>query len=104
MGKHDGHFWRETTQDEIKYFSFQTRPRMMIMIFVERINCPSQSRECLNIYDTHVTANNSTNNNNVVFFLFQIWFSLVSLFNGISTFVGYLMPKPLSQKNSSGTI
>ena len=27
----------------------------------------------------------------------------VSLFNGISTFVGYLMPKPL-YKNSSGTI
>ena len=29
---------------------------------------------------------------------------LVSLFNGISTFVGYLMPKPFSKKNSSGTI
>ena len=26
------------------------------------------------------------------------------LFNGISTFVGYLMPKPFSKKNSSGTI
>ena len=23
----------------------------------------------------------------------QVWFGLVSLFNGISTFVGYLMPK-----------
>ena len=33
-----------------------------------------------------------------------IWFGLVSLFNGISTFVGYLMPKPFSKKNSSGTI
>ena len=31
-------------------------------------------------------------------------FGLVSLFNGISTFVGYLMPKPFSQKNSSGTM
>ena len=31
-------------------------------------------------------------------------FGLVSLFNGISTFVGYLMPKPFSKKNSSGTI
>ena len=31
-------------------------------------------------------------------------FSLVSLFNGISTFVGYLMLKPFSEKNSSGTI
>ena len=29
---------------------------------------------------------------------------LVSLFNGISTFVGYLMPKLFSSKNSSGTI
>ena len=29
---------------------------------------------------------------------------LVSLFNGISTFVGYLMPKPFSLKNSSDTI
>ena len=28
---------------------------------------------------------------------------LVFLFNGISTFVGYLMPKPFSKKNS-GTI
>ena len=34
----------------------------------------------------------------------QRWFGLVSLFNGISTFVGYLMPKPFSKKNSSGTI
>ena len=34
----------------------------------------------------------------------DIWFSLVSLFNGISTFVGYLMPKPFSKKNSSSII
>ena len=32
----------------------------------------------------------------------SVWFSLVSLFNGISTFVGYLMPKPPFEKNSSG--
>ena len=32
------------------------------------------------------------------------FFGLVSLFNGISTFVGYLMPKLFSEKNSSGTI
>ena len=32
------------------------------------------------------------------------WFGLVSLFNGISTFVGYLMPKVFSYKNSRGTI
>ena len=31
-------------------------------------------------------------------------FGLVSLFNGISTFVGYLMPKSFSEKNSGGTI
>ena len=30
-------------------------------------------------------------------------FGLVSLFNGISTFLGYLMPKSFSLKNSSGT-
>ena len=34
----------------------------------------------------------------------RIRFGLVSFFNGISTFVGYLMPKPFSKKNSSGTI
>ena len=33
-----------------------------------------------------------------------VMFGLVSLFNGISTFVGYLMPKLFSKKNSSGTI
>ena len=32
------------------------------------------------------------------------WFGLISLFNGISTFVGYLMSKLFSKKNSSGTI
>ena len=32
----------------------------------------------------------------------NIW--LVSLFNGISTFVGSIIAKPLSKKNSSGTI
>ena len=31
-------------------------------------------------------------------------YCLVSLFNGISTFVGYVIPKPFSKKNSSGTI
>ena len=31
-------------------------------------------------------------------------FGLVSLFDGISTFVGFLMPKPFSYKNNSGTI
>ena len=29
------------------------------------------------------------------------WFGL---FNGISNFLGYLMPKPFSKKNSRGTI
>ena len=29
---------------------------------------------------------------------------MVSLFNGISTFVGYLMPKLFSEKKSSGII
>ena len=38
------------------------------------------------------------------FFIVIDWLSLVSLFNGISTVVGYLMPKPFSKKNSSGTI
>ena len=33
-----------------------------------------------------------------------VWFGLVSLFNGISTFVGYLMPKVFSKKNNSCTI
>ena len=33
-----------------------------------------------------------------------VWFDLVSLFNGISTIVGYLMPKLFSKKNSSYTI
>ena len=37
-------------------------------------------------------------------FVCVVWFGLVSLFNGISTFVGYLMPKLFFQKNSSGTI
>ena len=34
----------------------------------------------------------------------KIWGILVSLFNGISTFVGYSMPKQFSLKNISGTI
>ena len=29
---------------------------------------------------------------------------LVSLFNGISNFVGYLMPKLFSEKNTRGTV
>ena len=33
-----------------------------------------------------------------------VWFGLVSLFNGISTLYGYLMPKQFSLKNSSCTI
>ena len=34
----------------------------------------------------------------------MVWYGLVSLFNGISTFVGYLIPNPFSLKNSRGTI
>ena len=33
-----------------------------------------------------------------------VWFGLVSLFNGISTFLGHLMPKLFFSKNSRGTI
>ena len=33
-----------------------------------------------------------------------VFFFLVFLFNGISTLVGYLMPKPFSLKNNSGAI
>ena len=36
--------------------------------------------------------------------MYHLQDGLVSLFNDISTFVGYLMPKPSFQKNSSGTI
>ena len=32
------------------------------------------------------------------------WFDLVSLFNGISTFIGYSMPKLSMKKDSNGTI
>ena len=32
------------------------------------------------------------------------WFALASLFNVISTFRGYLMPKPSLLKNRRGTI
>ena len=32
-----------------------------------------------------------------------VWIDLVSLFNGISTVVGHLMPKSLLKKNSSDT-
>ena len=36
-------------------------------------------------------------NNSIVFWWFGlVWFGLVSLFNGISTFVDYLMAKPFS--------
>ena len=33
-----------------------------------------------------------------------VWFDLVSLFNGIAYFMGYLMPKQSLEKNSNGTI
>ena len=33
-----------------------------------------------------------------------VYFGLVSLFNGISTFVCYLVPKPAFKKNYNGTI
>ena len=36
--------------------------------------------------------------------MMEVWFSLVSLFNGISTIRGYLMPETSLEKNSSDTI
>ena len=40
----------------------------------------------------------------IYIYIYIYMFGLVSLFKAISTFVGYLMPKPFSKKNSSGTI
>ena len=40
----------------------------------------------------------------VILFVFVFVFWVFFYFYGISTFVGYLMPKPFSLKNSSGTI
>ena len=40
----------------------------------------------------------------ISFYLIYNCVGLVSLFNSISPFVGYLMPKLFSQKNCSGTI
>ena len=37
----------------------------------------------------------------VSFYVVSTFFCLVSLFNAISTFIGYLMPKPFFQKNIS---
>ena len=37
------------------------------------------------------------------FALYLVWFGLVPMFNGILTFVGYLMPKPCLLKKSSDT-
>ena len=54
--------------------------------------------QTLNSYPYHLLRLCTTNVNN------ERWFSEVSLFNGLSTFVGYLIPKPFSQKNSRGTI
>ena len=42
----------------------------------------------------------STDNKNDFDSICHVWFGLVSLFNGISTFVCYLMPKPFSKKNA----
>ena len=35
------------------------------------------------------------NKKDFVFPVVEFWFGVVSLFNGTSTFVGYLMPKPV---------
>ena len=50
---------------------------------------------CFMVYQTflgHLMPNQILNNS----VQYKYWFGLVSLFNGISTFVGYLMPKPFS--------
>ena len=54
--------------------------------------CHSNSSE-------RTSANADVKNSNVMIIIMIItivWFSLVSLFNGISTFIGYLMPKLFS--------
>ena len=41
-----------------------------------------------------LTIETMTNGKVKSYFHVHIWFGVISLFNGISTFVGYLMPKP----------
>ena len=55
------------------------------------------------IFDTNTQAHTLTNVS-VKSYQHRFGSGLVSLFNGIPTFVGYLMPKPSSYKNGSGTI
>ena len=52
----------------------------------------------------YVIKPNKPNQTNRIILYLEVSFGLVSLFNGISTFVGYLMPKLFSLKNSSGFI
>ena len=62
--------------------------------------------EIKNFYRSFLFQNWKSSENNFIYDLkpLKLRFGLVSLFNGISTFVGYLMPKLFSLKNSSCTI
>ena len=57
-----------------------------------------------NLKQRHLSENLKGSKTNYKANIYFYYLGLVSLFNSISIFVGYLMPKPFSEKNSSGTI
>ena len=60
----------------------------------------------INLNVIHVNTHNTVQKNSLKMreLYIVLRFTLLVLFNGVSTFLGYLMPKPPFKKNSSGTI
>ena len=65
-----------------KYFQPQQVPTIGMAWTASVMLYMSHKLACIKILKTFDSTN------------YLIWFSFVSLFNGLSTFMGYLMPKP----------
>ena len=92
--KHNDSVWKWLQRDQCSIW----RKIQCEILTYNSFNC-SKTRYCMYILCASLTTE--------MFFLsllYLVWFGLVSLFNGIWTFVDYLMPKVFSQKNSSGTV
>ena len=79
-----------------------SKPESREIIFLEYLRlfsiyfCLALFLRCLNIY-SFIFLDRARRG-------YEVWFGLFSLFNGLTTYMGYLMPKPSLLKNSSGTI
>ena len=103
----DNHYITGTSFNLTNHYSMQSLRRQMTDIYRETDSCTGNMLVFLKDSSFKICFKNRSpflSIDRIVWNRQHFRLRLGFLFNGLSTFVGYLMPKPSLEKNSGGTI